>query len=121
MLVLPKFAWLVLCVAFAQFRHRSPRLKRARVVADELMRGVVSKGSLMRPRVLNAVGAGPKAALKRLGVEWRCEDDKKLWLENARLQSVTGTCKLSMPSVMSGLRCWISFVGECSNFLACCD
>ncbi len=91
MLALPEFAWLVLCVAFAQFVHRSPRLKRARVVADELMRGVVSKGSLMRPRVLNAVGAGPKTALKRLGVEWMCEDDKKLWLENARLQSVIGT------------------------------
>ena len=97
--------------------YRSPRSKRARVVAEELVEGVVSRASFIRPRAQGAVGVGPRAALQRLGVEEMCGEDKQLWLENARLMSITGACRLSMPSVMSGLRCWISFVGKCSCFL----
>ena len=92
--------------------NRSPQSKCARVVVDELLHGVVSKSALVRPRAQGAEGGGPMAALKRLEVEKMCGDDKRLWLENARLLSIMGTCRLSMPSVMSGLRCWISFVGK---------
>ena len=90
---------------------RSPKIKRARVVAEELQDGVVCKGSLVQPRARGAEGVGPRAASKRLGAEAMGVEDKRLWLENARLASIIGTCRLSMPSVMSGLRCWISFVG----------
>jgi hypothetical protein len=105
--LVPRHACLQMCLC-----NRSPQSKGAQVVVDELRHGVVSKSALVRPRAHGAEGGGPMAALQRLGVEKMCGEDKRLWLENARLLSITGTCRLSMPSVMSGLRCWISFVGK---------
>ena len=73
--------------------------------------GRASRATLVRPRAQSAEGAGQQTALQRLSVDGMGKEDKRLWLESARLLSITGTCRLSMPSVMSGLRCRISFVG----------
>lgn len=40
----------------------------------------------------------------------RTEADKQIWLEDARLDAIVGSCRRSLPSVRSGIRCWFAFL-----------
>ena len=54
--------------------------------------------------------AGPRQALKSLQLQSFNVAQGKAWLESARLEAVLGSCKRSLPSVRSGLQCYVAFV-----------
>ena len=57
-----------------------------------------------------AEGGGPRRALARLK---RTEDftNCNRWKEEARVSAIMGSCICSLPSVRSGVRCYIAFIG----------
>ena len=62
-----------------------------------------------------AKGCGPMAALKRAQLEEKSEQGKDEWLEKARIDAILGSCRLSLPSVRSGIRCYAEFAGRQLN------
>ena len=73
----------------------------------------MSADQLDLPQTLISKGVGPRAALMKLGLQAKSPSEKIVWVEDARMRSILGSCKLSLPSVMSGLRCWVAFIGMC--------
>ncbi len=68
-----------------------------------------------------AAGVGPQAALARVGLPKRTVHERMEWLEKARVGAILGGMRLSLPSVQSGLRCYVAFVGELSHvFVMAC-
>jgi hypothetical protein len=55
--------------------------------------------------------AGPRAALLDLRAINQDPESWALWAEEARLRAILGTCQRSLPSVLSGVRCYIAFKG----------
>ena len=62
--------------------------------------------------------AFPPQALKKLHSEELTDAEKAAWMNSARLDAILGSCMRSMPSVRSGIRAYICFVGT-ANALAC--
>ena len=62
--------------------------------------------------VLDVSEGGPKRALKRLRSTPMSMSDKAVWVEQARMSALVGSCPLSHKSVVSGLRCYVDFVHE---------
>ena len=86
----------------AAARERSPR---RRAMVDTL---------LVAPQQDTCcVGLGPRAALQHAGLAEMCEADKKQWLEDARVAAILGACPRSLPSVRSGILCYMGFIGMC--------
>ena len=52
-------------------------------------------------------------ALKKVRREAHTPQAKASWMEEACLDAVLGSCSFSLPSVRSGVRCYIAFVGVC--------
>ena len=73
----------------------------------------MSADQLDLPQAFISKGVGPRAALMKLGLQAKSPSEKIVWVEDARMRSILGSCKLSLPSVMSGLRCWVAFIGMC--------
>ena len=78
--------------------------------AETLRRGEVDRLA-DRPRNATSEFAGPRAALRRLRLEDLNAQERATWRENARIDAILGSCRLSMPSVRSGIRSWITFIG----------
>ena len=68
----------------------------------------------MQPRAHNADAkdAGPRKALSRLVFEAKDDNEIMDWVQSARLDAITGSASRSLPSLRSGIRCYITFVGE---------
>ena len=69
-----------------------------------------------------ALGAGPRAALKRLDLGKLPLSERKKWVEDARLDAILGRSQASTRSLRSGISCFVSFVGErafCRLTLVC--
>ena len=43
----------------------------------------------------------------------KSESEKRAWQEESRVLAVVDSCKLSMASVRSGVRCYLEFAGSC--------
>ena len=56
------------------------------------------------------VGKGPAKAVKNLGGLFKTGVVAEEWLQEARMDAVVGSCKKSLPSVRSGVRCYMAFV-----------
>ena len=57
------------------------------------------------------MGKGPRAALRSIGFgSMPCEQRQK-WFENARINSILGSCSRSLPQVRAGIRCFLAFAG----------
>ena len=71
---------------------------------------------LLEPRAANttSAGHGPMAALESLDLSALSESAMAEWLETARLDAILGSCRLSLKSVKSGVRCFMAFAGKCS-------
>ena len=54
--------------------------------------------------------AGPRKALRSLQAQNLNVAQGVAWLESARLEAVLGSCMRSLPSVRSGLQCYVAFV-----------
>ena len=68
--------------------------------------------SLCRPAVYNrsAQGVGPRGAVKRLQSQIADGTDVDVWLDAARNDAILDSCRLSMKSVRSGVRCYLAFL-----------
>jgi len=53
-------------------------------------------------------------ALKQLDLRDRTQTEIDVWMEEARVDAIIGSCALSLPSVKSGTRCYMAFVGACA-------
>ncbi len=84
---------------------------------------VVRKGQIDalpdRPRNVTSEHAGPIAALKRLDFMNMSQAGRSRWAESARVDAIVGSCRHTMASLKSGLRCWVAFLGE-RHWRACC-
>jgi hypothetical protein len=57
-----------------------------------------------------AGGGGPLWALRAFCFQDMSAVDKFMWLEKARVDSILGASRGSLPSVRSGIRCYLAFV-----------
>ena len=55
-------------------------------------------------------GLGPRKAVKSFLFEQRSHADIASWVEAARIDSIIGSCRRSLPSVRSGIVCYVAFV-----------
>ena len=92
-------------------RPRSPVHAKTVSVAEKLGGGEVSCITVKEPASTIADGVGPIAALRRARLQDMSRANREDWLEGARLDAILGGCRRSLPSVRSGLRCYIAFVG----------
>jgi len=56
-------------------------------------------------------GHGPRKTLLRLNLDGMTPDERSAWVEEARVEAVLGSCKLSLKSLRSGYRCYRAFAG----------
>jgi len=56
-------------------------------------------------------GHGPRKTLLRLNLDGMTPDERSAWVEEARVEAVLGSCKLSLKSLRSGYRCYLAFAG----------
>ena len=54
-------------------------------------------------------GVGPKGALQRLSLESLDTAQRLEWVEGARVNAILGSCRLSLKSVVSGIRAFKAF------------
>ena len=66
---------------------------------------------LMKDRAVftEAAGFGPRDALKRVMSTVKSEAEKNAYMQGARLDAILGSCLASLPSVRSGVRCYLAF------------
>ena len=57
-------------------------------------------------------GMGPRRALKVLALVQKSAVERSAWLEQARLDAIVGSCKGSLGSVKSGVRCYVAIVED---------
>ena len=57
-------------------------------------------------------GMGPRRALKVLALVQKSAVERSAWLEQARLDAIVGSCRGSLGSVKSGVRCYVAFVED---------
>ena len=50
-------------------------------------------------------------ALRQLDFEGCSQSAIDVWMEEARIDAIIGSCALSLKSVKSGTRCYMAFVG----------
>ena len=63
-----------------------------------------------------AEGLGPRDALKRVMLTVTSEAEKNAYMQGARLDAILGSCLASMPSVRSGVRCYLAFADAMAHW-----
>ena len=63
-----------------------------------------------RPRNITSEYAGPREALRRLQLGDLTFQERVVWRENARIDAILGSCRLSLKSVRSGIRHWFAYI-----------
>ena len=58
-----------------------------------------------------ATGLGPRAALKKSGLQAMPQAERKQWIEEARIDAILGSSSASLKSMRSGICCFITFAG----------
>jgi hypothetical protein len=114
--------------------HRSPPPRRQEASANCAQADLFLPLNHKREANVTARGIGPAAAAKRMRLEELTPSQRTAWIEEARLDAILGGLRLSIPSLRSGLRCYLAFVskrcvatavfGDCNIMLlfqgACC-
>ena len=59
----------------------------------------------------NSAQLGPRLALVKSGLKDKSFTEKEQWKEAARVDAVLGASRLSLKSVRSGIRCFLTFAG----------
>ena len=69
---------------------------------------------IVKPVKANAVaqGVGPRAALSNLRVSWPQPDQFRKWCADAKVDSILGNCSRTLPSVHSGVACYLAFASK---------
>ena len=107
----------VLRCSFLCIRNKPKTVELQQQIGQQLNLRTVCKGKLS-PMLGSSVDEtskdrGPRAALMALHLCDRSESERKAWLEESRVLAVVDSCKLSMASVRSGVKCYLEFAGLC--------
>lgn len=109
----PRCDWLSFSVRVrASWGDRSPSPKRSRNIAGEVKRGFWAGLRSNMPKNTAAAASGPMLALTKANFGYMSEAQRLAWAEKARLDALLGGMRLSLPSLRSGLRCYVAFVGD---------
>ena len=67
---------------------------------------------LLEDRPVNraSLGRGPRAALSNAGLDGASAAEVATWMSEARVDAILASCACSLPSLRSGVRCFIAFV-----------
>ena len=89
------------------------RLKRERKDVDEL------SVRMREPTAVNLhnQGVGPRESIKRLRLNELTAQGKAQWLETAFQNAVLGSCRKTLPSVRSGILCYLAFARRLHLFV----
>ena len=52
---------------------------------------------------------GPRGAIDKLAASLENDVDRTIWVQQARVQAIVGSCPASLASVKSGVRAWLAF------------
>ena len=63
----------------------------------------------VKPAAPPVEGLGPRGALRHMQLAARSLEEKKSWMEEARVDAILGACRLSLRSVKSGVCCYVAF------------
>ena len=58
---------------------------------------------------------GPRAALGSLEIDGMSTAQRLSWMEQARVNAILGSCRLSLQSAQSGFRAFRAFAGACTS------
>lgn len=106
---------LLLCVVLSVGRSPAPQAA-SRMTDEDSSRGGDDQADVILAFIEDGAThvacpcRGPRAALKVLKSSCASAGDMALWLEEARISAVMGTCQGSLKSVRSGLQCYIAFM-----------
>ena len=92
------------------------QLEKVRTFAADLNRGVVGQVPTAPCSVSQLAKVGPVRAVQNMKFQSMSCLERMVWVETARAQTILGNCRLSWPSVRSGLRCYIAFIGKLKRF-----
>ena len=70
---------------------------------------VSNQVAVSRSLAIDNVGVGPRGAAKRLKVTLTNQDEKREWIEKARLSALLGSSVKTHNSFLSGVRCYMNF------------
>lgn len=88
-----------------QFVKQLIPIKRARVMGLGPLEEVLRAPEKLAERALR----GPREAVAAMNFDSMTPPQCKRWLENARLTAMLGPCAKTIPSVKSGIRCYVAF------------
>ena len=83
-----------------------------RLIQDVSVVGTIERATRFAPPVAQS---GPMAAVAVLARVNDSQHEWSIWLEEARLHAVLGSCRSSIKSVKSGIRCFVAFIGAPSS------
>ena len=90
----------------------SPLFLRSQTGPDEISSAILA-GRVERVPILGqrpeVRGRGPKAAIAQSGLASMTHFQRLEFLAQARVDQVLGSCALSLPSWLSGIRCYFAF------------
>ena len=92
--------------------HRSPIPRRQEASANRAHADIFLSIDRKREANVTARDVGPVAAAKRMRLEELTASQRTAWIEEARLDAILGGLRLSIPSLRSGLRCYLAFVSK---------
>jgi hypothetical protein len=82
-------------------------------LADQIAEGHIVAIPREREVRTQAMGLGPRAALRRANLGSMSCEKKKAWIEEARLDALLGHKTATLRSLRSGVACYITFAGKC--------
>ena len=113
-----------------QFSHGRKMHKHS--LGRSLACGSIDRLPLNRPARTQAIGVGPRAALRQTNLKQKTWCERKLWIEDARLDAILGSKKATLQSLRSGVSAYLcfaskfgfAFLGSCLfavSFFSCRD
>ena len=104
------FRWSLWCI----FCWRPEGVVDKRPLEDVAVVSKISKATRFQPPVATV---GPRAAVAELDRINDSSEEWSIWIEEARLHALLGSCRASIASVKSGIRCYVAFAGALLLYL----
>ena len=58
---------------------------------------------------------GPQNALKQSQLASKSAEEKQQWIEESRVYAILGSAPRTLPSILSGIRAYVAFIGKEPN------
>ena len=99
------------CISCVILLCRSQFEKVTNFAAD-LNKGVIGQLPMRPCSASQFAKVGPLKAVRNMKFESMSSLERMVWMETARAHTILENCRLSWPSVRSGLRCYIAYIGK---------